>query len=321
MMTEPETIDVVVHSVRNAADTIRAFEFRALHGGELPPTSAGAHIAVNVPGVDWRSYSLVNGNDERDRYVIAVNRDPKSRGGSAFMCENLAEGDRLQIRPPANHFKLVEQAALSVLVAGGIGITPIYSMIQRLEARRKKWQLHFAARSRARAAFVTELKALEAAKPGRVFFHFDDEHGGAPLDLPTVLAGAPAYAQLYACGPEIMLDAFRSATNRWPDEQIHLEHFSGVAPALAGGFTVQLQRSGREFEIPPGLSIMQVLLANDVFVPRSCMEGVCGTCETRVLEGVPDHRDKILSDREKATNRTMLICCSGAKSDRLVLDL
>lgn len=321
IMSETDTIDVVVHAIRDVAETIREFEFRAKDGTDLPPTSAGAHISVSVPGVDWRSYSLINGNDERHRYVIAVNRDPKSRGGSAYMCETLAIGDTMTIRPAANHFKLVETAAMSVLIAGGIGITPIYSMIQRLEAKRRKWQLVFAARSRARAAFVDELEALEKAKPGRVKFHFDDENEGRPLDMAAVLAKAPAYAQLYCCGPEVMLDAYKSAAERWPDEQIHLEHFTGVTAALTGGFTVYLHKTGREFEIPAGQSIMQVLLANDIFVPRSCMEGVCGTCETRVIEGVPDHRDKILSDREKAANNTMLICCSGAKTDRLVLDI
>lgn len=165
IMSETDTIDVVVHAIRDVAETIREFEFRAKDGTDLPPTSAGAHISVSVPGVDWRSYSLINGNDERHRYVIAVNRDPKSRGGSAYMCETLAIGDTMTIRPAANHFKLVETAAMSVLIAGGIGITPIYSMIQRLEAKRRKWQLVFAARSRARAAFVDELEALEKASP------------------------------------------------------------------------------------------------------------------------------------------------------------
>lgn len=320
-MSDQETIDVIVHQVRDVAETIREFELRHAAGADLPATSAGAHISIAVPGVDWRSYSLVNGNDERHRYVIAVNRDARSRGGSAYMCETLAVGDRLTVRPAANHFKLVEAAAMSVLIAGGIGITPIYSMIQRLEAKRRKWQLHFAARSRSRAAFVAELEALEALKSGRVHFHFDDENEGRPLDMVAVCSKAPAFAQLYCCGPEIMLDAYKAATERWPDEQVHLEHFTGVTASLTGGFTVYLQKSGREFEIPVGQSIMQVLLANDIFVPRSCMEGVCGTCETKVIEGIPDHRDKILSDREKASNKSMLICCSGAKTDRLVLDL
>lgn len=320
-MNDYDSIDVVVHDVRAVAQTIWELDLRAADGGSLPPTSAGSHISVSIPGVGCRSYSLVNGNAERDRYIIAVNRDPKSRGGSAFMCEALAIGERLRIGSPVNHFRLAEQAALSVLIAGGIGITPIYAMIQRLEAKRRKWRLHFAARSRACAAYVGELAALEAVGRERVFFHFDDEHGGRPLDMAAVCAKVPAYAQLYACGPEVMLDAFRAATAHWPDEQLHLEHFTGVTAALSGGFSVYLRKSGREFAIPAGQTIMQVLLANKIFVPRSCMEGVCGTCETRVLEGVPDHRDKILSDREKASNRSMLICCSGARTDRLVLDL
>jgi vanillate O-demethylase ferredoxin subunit len=311
-----QTLEVRVASRRALADGIVAVELRAV-GDPLPAFTAGAHIDLYLPGM-VRSYSLVNPQEERDRYVIAVNRDAASRGGSRYVHEQLGAGAGLRIGPPANNFPLTEAAEHSLLIAGGIGITPLWCMVQRLSALGRSWQLVYCARSRRQAAFVDELASLGS----RVRFNFDGEPGGTLLDLRAEVAHAPAHTHLYCCGPLPMLEAFEAATSGWPAPQVHLEYFSAARPKAAeGGFTVVLARSGLSFYVPQGKTIIDALLDNGFDAPYSCLEGVCGTCETRVLEGVPDHRDLVLSKEERAANRTMMICCSGSKTDKLVLDL
>jgi vanillate O-demethylase ferredoxin subunit len=230
-------------------------------------------------------------------------------------------GQRLFISPPVNNFALVEDAKLSVLIAGGIGITPILCMVQRLESRGGDWQLHYSARTREMAAFLEPLQALR--EQGRsVVINFDFEPGGQVLNIAGIVDAAPADAHLYCCGPTPMLDAFEQAARNRAPGTVHVEYFSAKeAPARAGGFTVVLAKSNRSIFVEEGRTILETLLDEGVDPPHSCMEGVCGTCETRVLEGTPDHRDMILTDQEKAASRTMMICCSGAKTPKLVLDL
>lgn len=310
-----------LHAIRYETPTIRSFELRPLGELELPAYTPGAHIDLSLPDGVSRSYSLISSTADLSHYTIAVNRDPKSRGGSAYLCDQARVGDILSVAPPRNNFVLSEHEGESVLFAGGIGITPIFSMISRLDALGRPWRLHYAARSSAMAAFREKFDRLEALRGGRVHYHFDDLNGGVPMDIAARLADIDATAHLYCCGPTPMLDAFKAAAAGRPEDNIHVEHFSGTAGAPTGAFKVVLKRSKTEFDIKPGQTIMQVMLDAGMRVNRSCMEGVCGTCETRVLEGTVDHKDNVLSPREQASNKVMMICCSGAKTDRLVLDL
>lgn len=311
-----------VHSITFEAQGVNSYEFRPTEGEEhLPSFTAGAHIDVGMPGGLARSYSLINPQGERHRYVIAVSRDPKSRGGSRYMHDDLRVGDVLQVTGPRNNFPLAESAGHSVLLAGGIGVTPIFAMVQRLSAQGRSWELHYSARSRKAAAFVRPLAALARQTGSQLHLNFDDETGRV-LDVGSVVAAAPADAHFYACGPEPMLAAFELVTRECPADRVHVERFGVAAPgAPAGAFKVVLARSGAEIVVPPGKTILQALLEAGIDAPHSCMAGVCGTCETRVLAGVPDHRDFVLGDDQRKANEVIMICCSGCKGASLVLDL
>lgn len=309
-----------VAAIHQVAATIRSIELVSADGAPLPPFTAGAHINLKLPGDLSRSYSLTNGPATTDRYVIAVNRDPASRGGSAYIAEKLTIGDVLRVDPPHNTFPLIEDAELSAFFAGGIGITPMLAMIRQLEALGRPWKLFYAARNRDSAAFVGELEALEQASPGRVHLHFDDE-AGRVMPLLKLAMGIPKVAHVYCCGPSRMIETFKASAGWRPEDNVHIEHFAGTNARPTTDFTVVLKRQGKEFAVRAGESIMDVLEANGIAVAHSCREGVCGTCETVVLEGECDHKDNVLSRREKDSNRLIMICCSGAKSGRLVLDL
>jgi ferredoxin-NADP reductase len=221
------------------------------------------------------------------------------------------------VNGPRNHFALNETAEKTIFIAGGIGITPIMSMIDRMRALERDWELIYCVRKRSGAAFRESLE-----REPQVRFNCDEEPGGKMLDIAALVKAAPANAHLYCCGPAPMLEAFEAATKDLPRERVHLEYFAAKeAPAVEGGFTVVLAKSGRELSVPPGKSILDTLRESGLDVPYSCGQGVCGTCETTVLEGIPDHRDLILTASERASNKRMMICCSGAKTERLVLDL
>ncbi|WP_200847831.1 PDR/VanB family oxidoreductase [Rhizobium sp. 18055] len=315
-----QSLSLRVSAITMVAETIRAIELVSRDGAPLPGFTAGAHINLKLPGGLSRSYSLTNGPETTDRYTIAVNRDVASRGGSAYIAEKLKPGDVLTVDPPHNTFPMVAGAELSAFFAGGIGITPVLAMIRHLERLGQPWKLFYAARNRASAAFVAELEALEVQIPGRVHFHFDDE-AGKVMPLLKLAAGIPKAAHVYCCGPGKMIEIFKASAGWRPQDNVHVEHFAGTNARPTTAFTVVLKRQGKEFHVPAGESIMQVLMDNGIAVAHSCREGVCGTCETRVLEGVPDHKDNVLSPRERESNTLIMTCCSGAKTDRLVLDI
>jgi ferredoxin-NADP reductase len=323
MQPSAGTVSVLVRSITYEAAGIVALELTpAPQSGlrELPAFTAGAHIDLHLRNGFQRSYSLVNPQEERHRYVIAVQNDATSRGGSRFVHESMRVGEVLEISAPRNHFALVEDAPHTVLIAGGIGITPLWCMAQRLEALGRPWELYVCARTGRHAALLPHI--LQADRAGRVHLHFDDEQGGRLLDLAAIVNGAAAGTHFYCCGPTPMLGAFEKATSGQPAGCIHTEYFSPKEPPVTeGGFTVVLARSGKSFAVLPGKTILGTLLDNRVDAPYSCTEGVCGECETRVIEGIPDHRDVVLTPDQRAANRTMMICCSGCKGDRLVLDL
>jgi tetrachlorobenzoquinone reductase len=309
------TLRLRVKSATWEAPNITSYDLRPLEAGELPAFTAGAHIDLTLPNGLIRSYSLINPQAERQRYVIAVQKDRASRGGSKWVHENFRPGDVLTVSGPRNNFALNEAAPKSIFIAGGIGITPIMSMTERLSALGRDWELIYCARKRADAAFVDILK-------GNVRFNFDEEPGGKMLDIAAVVRAAPPESHLYCCGPLPMLSAFEAVTADLPRERVHVEYFTAKEPpAVAGGFKVVLAKSGQEFVVPPGKTILDTLLDAGLDIPYSCMEGVCGTCETKVVEGTPDHRDLILTEEEHAVGKIMMICCSGSKSEKLVLDL
>jgi tetrachlorobenzoquinone reductase len=233
-------------------------------------------------------------------------------------------GDEIEIAAPLNHFPLVENAPHSVLIAGGIGVTPIRSMIQRLVAMGASWELHYASQTRQGAAFLDELADTSASCASRASFAFSREADGGRLNLEEIVGAAPSGAHFYACGPAQMLTAFEQATAELPGERVHLERFGaddGEIRAGASEFEIILARSDRTLEVPADKSILDVLLDEGVDVAFSCMDGVCGSCKVEVLEGMPDHRDVVLGAEERAFNRTMMVCCSRAFSERLVLDI
>lgn len=315
-------MQVRVKRISYEAEGINSYEFVAPGGGDLAPFTAGSHIDLHLSNGMVRSYSLVNDQSERDRYVVAVNKDAASRGGSSFIHEVLRVGDLIAISQPRNNFILWENARHSVLIAGGIGITPLLSMIRRLDAIGRSWELHYATRTRATAAFLDELNSFGSDGSARLHFHFDQEFSGRMLDLSAIVKSAAADAHLYCCGPVAMLEAFEAATAERPADHVHVEYFQAKeAPAVEGGFEVQLTRSNRTILVEAGKTILDALLEAGISANYACTEGVCGTCETRVLEGIPDHRDQFLSKEEQAGNKTIMICCSGAKSRTLVLDL
>ena len=317
-----DTVRTIVKDVMQKAEGIKLFELVAADGGELPPFTAGAHIDVNVPNGFTRSYSLCNSQQERHRYVIAVNLDPKTRGGSQGMHESVQPGAVLTVGFPDNNFPLNEHGARSCLIAGGIGVTPIWSMIQRLNELGRPWKLYYCARSARNAAFLDEIRASSDA-PGRsLHLHLDDVSGGGFLDVQRIVREADPATHFYCCGPLGLMEAFEGATRAVPKDRVHVEYFANAnKPATTGGFTVELVRSKTELVIPAGSTILEALLHAGIAAPHSCKEGVCATCETRVISGTPDHRDHVLSEAERASNTTMMICCSGARTERLVLDL
>ncbi len=315
-------IDVRIASIRGEAEGVRSLELRALDDGTLPAFTAGSHIDVRLADGLTRCYSLVNDPRERDRYVISVNKDPGSRGGSKHVHETLRVGDRLIIGPPHNNFQLDETAAHTVLIAGGIGITPLKCMISRLDGIGRSWTLFYAAKSRATTAFLEELQRIEGLRPGRIHFHFSAESQGARLDLAAIVADAPGSSHFYCCGPPSMTAAFEAAAAALPRSRVHTEHFAAKGgAAVDGGFSIVLERSRRTLEVRRGNTILETLLAAGVGVPYSCKEGVCGSCKVRVLKGLPDHRDLKLSPEQHARNDQMMVCCSGSRTPMIVLDL
>jgi vanillate O-demethylase ferredoxin subunit len=315
------TIEVRVVAKVCEADGICSYELVRTDGAPLPPFEAGAHIDVHVGASHTRQYSLCNAPHETHRYLIGVLRDPGSRGGSVAMHDSVHAGTVLSISAPRNHFALVE-APHTLLIAGGIGVTPILAMAEALASKGASFEMHYCARSPERAAFRERIAASGFSRQAHL--HFDSGDKEQQLDLPALLA-MPAGTHLYVCGPagfiEYVLGSAR--VQGWPDAQLHVEYFSGTLIDTTGDrpFDVKLASSGQVLTVPAGRSVIQVLAEQGIDLPYSCEEGVCGTCLTRVLEGVPDHRDMYLTVEEQAANDQFTPCCSRAKTSLLVLDL
>jgi ferredoxin-NADP reductase len=299
-------------------EAVRVFELRDPNGAALPPFEPGAHVDLTLPGNFKRSYSLIGSAEDCRRYEIGVYREPASRGGSVALHDRVRVGDLLEVSEPSNDFPLADDGAHTVLIAGGIGITPFLPMIERLLRQHRSFELYYSARDRRAAAFLDRVSACG----DRLRLNLTREPEGRRLDLHKIVDSLPLHSHLYCCGPHSMIDDFEAATADLPSSRVHIERFTAAAPAAVdGGYLIELARTGRTLAVPPGKTILQTLLDDGIDVPCSCMEGVCGTCETRVLAGLPEHRDGVLSREEREAGNTMMICCSGAKSERLVLDL
>jgi ferredoxin-NADP reductase/nitrite reductase/ring-hydroxylating ferredoxin subunit len=310
---------VVVAGKRTVADDVVALELAPIDG-ELPAPQPGAHIDVHLPNGLVRQYSLTNRSGEGARYVIGVKREPESRGGSSCIHDTVREGDVLAISAPRNNFTLRRDAVDTVLVAGGIGITPLLSMAETLHADGHPFTLHLFARSEDHVAFGDRLAAL-GTDVVRHLGLSPDETGRALADL----LGPPiADGQVYICGPGPMLDVARSEAAKagWPDDAVHFEYFRNDTEIDdSSTFTISLARSGLTLDVPAGTTILEVLRANRIPMPSSCEQGACGTCIVGVIDGEPLHQDVYLNRRERESGTRIATCVSRARSDRLVLDI
>lgn len=314
-------LPVAVTRIADEAIAIRSFELRSTNGAALPPFTAGAHIEVHLPGGVIRSYSLCNDPAERDRYVIAVLREEDGRGGSRHLHDLLKVGDVLTISAPRNHFPLAgREARFHLLLAGGIGVTPMIAMISELERTGAPWRLHYCTRNRERTAFAAVLGPH--IESGKVVLHHDQGDPSRGLDIKTLLSGFEIGTHLYYCGPPGFMRACGECLEPWPPHAVHREYFSGAGlaadTASDAPFEIKLSKSGKILVVPPAKSIVDVLRENGCSVETDCSEGYCGTCITRYLSGAPVHRDTVLSEKERKSY--VMVCCARAKG-RLELDL
>ena len=311
-----------LRSITYLAEDINGYELVDPNGRDLPRFEAGSHIGVRLGDDLWRDYSLWNDPAERRRYCIAVLRE-KLGEASRRIHDELRVGDAVEVSLPRNHFPLAAEAERHLLLAGGIGITPVMAMIAELKRRRADFRVYYCTRSPERTAFRDELDLLAAM--GRVVFHHDCGDPAKGLDIASLLREPAPGTHLYYCGPAGMMAAAATASAHWPPGHVHCEYFAGLAAAPPTRldedrpFTVRLAQRGGEYQVPPGESILDVLRRHGVETRASCELGYCGACLTRYLEGEPDHRDAILGDVARKTH--LLICCSRARGDTLVLDL
>ena len=317
-------LDLIVIKAHSETSQIKALELARPDGEPLPPWQPGSHVKVRLPDGDERSYSLIN--SARDptatvqprTYRLGVRLEEASRGGSRYM-HGLQVGDVVQVSSPTNNFVLDASPRPIVLLAGGIGITPLISMAAQLAAQGSPFRMIYAGRSMAHLAFVDE---VNRSANGNLTLHTDDRSG--LFDVNGLMASLQDGEPLYVCGPTPMIDAAIATARQlgWPTDRLRFEHFTAAAPAPGDrAFEVVLKNSGRSFTVPPDKSILDVLIEAGVDPLYDCKRGDCGICQTGVIEGEPDHRDYILSDAEKASGKVMQICVSRAKTARLVLDL
>jgi ferredoxin-NADP reductase len=314
----PETeLDLLVSARTPIADGVILLTLKSANGGSLPPWEPGAHIDFILRPDMIRQYSLCGISDSSTEWEVAVQLESSGRGGSQYIFDNVHPGVTVVVRGPRNHFPL-RQSSRYIFVAGGIGVTPLRAMLRTVIERGNEWSLLYGGRSTSTMGFADELYARD---PARVILHPQDQYG--MLDLEAAIGSPQLDTLVYCCGPEPLLRAVEEIGARWPSGMIRIERFSARNDNSADShpFEVTLARSGVTLRVPSGRSILDVAREAGVFVPSSCAEGTCGTCETGVLEGVPDHRDAVLDEAERASNEVMMICVSRSLSPGLVLDL
>ena len=317
------TLKVRIERIADETAEVKSFTFRDPEGRDLPAATPGSHVDVHPPGGPVRQYSICSAASDRSRYVIAVKREPESRGGSATMHAKVAEGDIIEISAPRNNFALVDAPGKVLLLAGGIGITPVLSMARHLKEQGRAFSLQYFSRSIGLAAFHDELTGPQFSD--NLHMHYALEPEAVKTYLRHLLWERPQDGHLYVCGPRPFMDMVLDvAAATWPPDAVHVEYFQ-ADPRSSGGegdaFEVVLARSGKSCVVAEGQSIAEALAELGVEVEMSCEQGICGTCLTGVLEGVPDHRDMFMLDDEKAANDKMTVCVSRSLSKRLVLDL
>lgn len=322
-MRTAATLHVRVVRKTTEAQDIVSLELMDADGQALPAFTAGSHVDVHLPGGITRQYSLCNDPRDTHRYQIAVLRDNASRGGSVAVHDQIRQGDTLTISAPRNHFALAPQSHRHLLLAGGIGVTPLLCMAEELARTGADFEMHCATRSPQRTAFRQRIAA--SAFAARVHFHHDDGNAAQKLNLSALLCKPEPDTHIYVCGPRGFMDAaLATARNAgWHEAQLHYEFF-GAESAKSdsdAGFEIQLASSGRVIMVPRDQTVVQALAAFGVDIMVSCEQGLCGTCLTRVIEGVPDHRDSFLTQEEQAANDQFTPCCSRSRSPKLVLDL
>jgi len=299
--------------LREEAPGIVSCELRTT-GAAIPECAPGSHVDVHLPNGLVRQYSVVSADERILR--IAVKREVQGRGGSAYMADTLRLGTVLNIGLPRVNFPLVAGEHRTVLIAGGIGITAVIAMARSLAQRGGDWALHYCVRNQDDVVFADEL----AQWGERVSVRVSSEHGR--VSLASLIAAGPDGAHFYCCGPESMLEDFANATASLARERVHVERFEAAKPPPdAGAFSVRLASSGREIAIRADQTILDALAAQGIDAPSSCQQGICGSCEVRVLEGTPEHRDEVLTESERARGTSMMICCSRSRTPVLVLDL
>ena len=319
-MTKP-TLNVMIARREEQAAGIIVLELVDPDGGALPAFEAGAHVDVHVsPGL-VRQYSLCGNPADTRSYRLGILLDPASRGGSASVHKHFQAGDRVGISLPRNHFPLVPDARRSILIGGGIGITPLIAMAHQLHNVGRDFELHYCARARDKAAFLRELASV--AFCARITTHFDDGQPAQRFDVERDLPPPAPDIHLYVCGPGgFMAWTIEGAARLgYSNAQIHREYFKADVDIAGDAFEVVLAQAGQRILVPGDRTIVQALSEAGINVATSCSEGICGTCLCNVLAGTPDHRDVYLTDDEKAENDQILLCCSRSKTPQLVLDL
>jgi len=313
---------VRVAEVLEETNNIKSFRLQRTDGAPFDPYPAGAHIDIAGPTAVVRQYSLCSPPDSTEDYVIAVKLEPESRGGSAALHDQVAVGHELEISAPRNLLAVAPHADRHILVAAGIGVTPMLSIAYHLHRAGQDFDLHYFARSRDEAAFC-ELLSEKSGFGERVHFHFGLKREDQPSALAKAFLGLTPASHVYTCGPEGFMNRVQEhASAVIPEDNVHIEHFHAKEPVDNDSDTpFEIELEGEVYEVPVGKSIVQVLAENDVEVDTTCQEGICGTCIMRVLAGQPDHRDQCMSSSEKKANDQIAACVSRAKSSRLVLEI
>lgn len=323
-----EMITLKVQEIDELTPAIKKFVFQAVDGGSLPSFSAGAHIDFHLETGMIKSYSLANDPSETDRYVTAILREESGAGGSLYMHDQVHVGKELTITPPQNNFELAEQASQHILLAGGIGITPLLAMGYKLRDEKKDCYLHYCSKSVEETAFLDEVKTIFG---NNLTLHHDGGDPANGINLADTFSAQPNGAHVYICGPSGLLNAARDATSHWREGSVHFELFTSAKTdeekatlqsraAEDDSFEIELAKSGKILEVPPDKSILQVLWENDIEVLHACEEGWCGNCVVEYLSGGVDHRDEVLDDVDRESK--LQVCISRAlPGEKIVLDL
>lgn len=312
--------DVVVKNRHVEGGNIAVMEFESATSATLPKVEAGAHIDVHLPNGMVRQYSLCQNPNDEGKFRLGILRDPESRGGSVSAFDEIKDGMQIQVSEPKNLFPLLK-AKHSVLIGGGIGITPLITMAYQLAHEGASFELHYCGASPEKCAFVDEIKNGELAK--HTTFHFKSEGASHRVFFESAIKDIDLESHIYTCGPVGFMDWVinLATTHDFPEQQIHKEYFQVETDTSGDSFEVVAERSGKIIMVEAGETILQALAKEGIEIEMSCEQGVCGTCMCDVIEGEPDHRDVYFTDEEKASNEQILVCCSRSKTPRLVLDI